>query len=250
VQQLTVRGLALLVLVLSGCQKPAEGGAPPERASEPRRIPTPAPNDQGSNCLDVFELRACFPGELPVLVPRPLPTLASQRGYRCSGSNSKRVCEDRRHGADPLVEAGTLWAQHHPRHPDDGEWECADLDGVVVCHGGGAPAGVPPGTLDPAFVCGNRRGKKDDRVCVDFSPDRPPEPAKCHFESHVGLPARSCSRGGRGALTRACGAGCPFGSACVSDHCLPLAPKPDCWLDQDCDEGERCGFGTCRKTGT
>jgi hypothetical protein len=243
--QLTGRALAFFVLVISACR---DRDPPPIRSAEPRLLPAPAANDVGENCHDVFQLRVCWSGDMPVLVERPLPALPSTLGYRCRGSGQSRVCEDRRHGADPF-QIGARSTQRHPRMPDDAEWECADLDGVVVCHRGEPAAGIVTGAPDPAFVCGDRRGKKGDRVCVDFAPDRPKEPASCHFEHRAGEPARVCTAGGRGALTRPCAGGCPFGAACVSDTCLPLAPKPNCWLDQDCGSGERCGFGTCRKVG-
>lgn len=241
--QLTGRGLALLVLVTPACR---DHDPPPIRAVESRLLSTPAEKDIGADCRDVFERRVCYSGDTPVLVERPLPALASERGYRCHGAGKNRMCLDRRHAADAF-ETKTASTQNHPRMPDDNEWECADLSGVVVCHRGEPAAGIVPGAADPGFVCGERRGKQGDRVCVDFSPDRPKEPASCHFEHRAGEPARICTPGGLGPLTRACGKGCPFGSTCVKDVCLPLRPEPNCWLDTDCASGERCGLGTCRK---
>ncbi|MFO0567143.1 MAG: hypothetical protein U0263_15850 [Polyangiaceae bacterium] len=181
-------------------------------------------------------------------VPRPSPPSVSRQGFRCIGAGKERKCEDRGWQSDPFACSGEACTQGAPRMPDDGEWECADLDGVVLCHGGGAPAGVNPGAADVGWRCGARRGADGDRVCVDFAPDRPePEPWACRFHYEPGAIRRSCARGGRGPLGRDCGPGCPFGSVCASGACLPLKPEPSCWIDRDCGPGQKCGFGTCRE---
>ena len=66
--------------------------------------------------------------------------------------------------------------QRHVRLPDDGEWRCAERDGVAWCAGGEPAAGVVRAPAERGFVCGERRMTGDagvERVCVDESPDVP-----------------------------------------------------------------------------
>lgn len=247
--QLSCRARTALIVA---CCALACSRADPEKPRGPRlelaarTLPAPAADDVGERCADVFDTRVCWPGVQRVT--RPLPDVPSERGYRCSGRDAKRVCEDHRHGADAFSCSGELCTQRHPRMPDDGEWECADLDGVVICRGWAEAAGVVAGKPDPAWFCGPRAGAASERICVDFAPERPPgEPWSCKFQFEDGLPRRACQRGGQGPLGRACGAGCPFGSACEKDRCLPLEPSPSCWIDKDCGEGKKCAFGSCRE---
>lgn len=241
-----------LVLLVLGCSR-ADSDATPRARLElgARVLPSPAPADVGERCADVADTRACWLGaDAPGVrrVERPLPRLPSLRGYRCSGRGAERSCEDRRHASDAFACHGELCTQRYPRLPDDGEWECADLDGVVVCRGWADAAGVVAGRPDPGWFCGARRGAAGERICVDFAPDRPNgEPWSCRFQYEPELPLRACTRGGRGPLGSACGAGCPFGSVCVADRCLPLEPQPSCWIDKDCGDGKKCAFGTCRE---
>ncbi len=221
-------------------------------ADAPRFVAAPAPGDVGDACMDVGERRACFAAaepRVPRLVRRPIPDAPHLGAWRCSGSGAARVCADRALGAGKFVCTGTLCTQRFARLPDDGQWECADLDGAVLCHFIAPASGIAAGRADPGFSCGSRRGKPGERVCVDFAPDYPDGagPWHCRFDHTGGDVARLCEHGGRLALGGACGSGCPAGSACASGVCLPLAPAPDCWLDQDCRAGERCAFGTCRR---
>ncbi len=124
--------------------------------------------------------------------------------------------------------------------PDDGEWECADVHGVVVCHGGLAAAGAVPGPADLGWLCGSRRSHPSERVCIDLSPDRPNAELSCRFEAGE----RVCTARPESRVGAACGV-CPAGSVCADGHCLPLEPKPECWLDRDCGSGV-CLFGSCR----
>lgn len=246
-----VARFAWLALLCAGCRDPA-----PERAvvvePAPRRVAAPAETDVGSACADVGELRACFgdhPGAVHgvLVVPRPLPSAPRPaRGWRCGGVGSARTCEDRALETDAFACRGDVCTRQHPRLPDDGEWECAELDGAVLCHGGGTAAGTVPGPADPAWLCGPRRGAPGERICVDFSPDRPElgAGAACRFEYLPGRAQRTCRRGAEPALGRACGA-CPAGMACAGGRCLPLPPSPECWLDADCGGGV-CLLGSCR----
>ncbi|MFO0572264.1 MAG: hypothetical protein U0263_41970 [Polyangiaceae bacterium] len=231
-------------LVALGCSREPPPG--PAKLENRRAIAAPAPADVGEGCIDVAAVRACFAPSGPVGVPRPMPAEPTPRGYRCWGSGAERKCEDRGWQSGAFACTGELCTQATPRLPDDGEWECADLEGVVVCHGGRAPAGVTPGAPDVGWICGPRRGVDGEKVCVDFAPDRPePEPWACRFQYEPGVPRRACRKGGVGPVGRACGKGCPLGSVCSSGHCLPLKPDPSCWLDRDCGGGQKCALGTC-----
>jgi hypothetical protein len=245
---------AALAILVAGCrQAPSE---PAELVDAPRWLAAPSERDLGVRCIDVGEQRACFgdrPGAVHGVssVPRPLPEQrAPLRGWRCSGSARARVCEDRAFGSDAFECGAQQCTQRHPRMPDDGEWECADIEGAVICRGGGAAAGVVSGPPDPAWQCGARRGAVGERICVDFSPDRPPNEAlgDCRFIHEPGRPSRICSPG-RAALGQPCDASaCPAGLVCAGGHCLPLDPAPSCWIDRDCGSGA-CLFGSCRGGG-
>jgi hypothetical protein len=124
--------------------------------------------------------------------------------------------------------------QRVPRLPDDGEWECVDLDGVVVCRGGVPAAGVVAGPPDPGWTCGTRRGSGGprpassgpDRICVDLAPELPDGAAR-------GWRCRFTHDHGERRLCRADPAAAPPAPE-------PL-PPPSCWIDPD------CGAGTCRR---
>jgi hypothetical protein len=247
--QLTVRAsLAALAALALGCTQ-SHGRAGPSEGLEERFVSAPALEDRGSACADVGERRVCWQGEAVLPVPRPVPERSARRGWRCHGMGEHRTCEDRRHGADAFECRETLCSQRHPRMPDDGEWECADLDGIVVCHRLADAAGVEPGARDPAWICGDRRGPKAERVCVDPSPDRPDGgPFDCKFQWEPDVPARVCARGGS-LFDRTCDGGCPLGSRCADGRCWPLEPVADCWLDADCGPKAKCAYGSCRRTG-
>jgi hypothetical protein len=217
-------------------------------------VRVPAPHDVGTECLDVGDVRACFSEGAPgssggvVPVPRPQAPRGAERGFRCFGAGLERACVERGLAADAFVCDEARCVQRHPRLPDDGEWECADLDGVVICRGGEPAAGTVAGPPDVGWVCGARRGEPAERICLDFSPERPRfEPWSCRFDYAPGAPLRSCTRGGAGPLWRPCGAGCPFGSVCAAGRCLPQAPHPDCWSSKDCAAGSLCAYGSCRR---
>jgi hypothetical protein len=205
----------------------------------------------GERCADVASVRACWGGFSThgvIAVERPLPARAALRGWRCSGAGDGRVCEDRAWTSDAFECTPSACTQRHPRLPDDGEWECAEIEGAVICRGGGAAAGVVPGPPDAGFICGARRGKPGERICVDFAPDRPDAPGMndCRFQYEPGRPARLCHAGKEPALGRTCGQGdCPAGTVCAGARCLPLSPEPSCWIDADCAGGV-CLLGSCQ----
>ena len=134
--------------------------------------------------------------------------------------------------ASPFVCAAEVCTQRHVRLPDDGEWRCAERDGVVWCAGGEPAAGVVPVSAERGYRCGERRGAKQrERVCVDSAPDYPDGGAasfRCRFEQEHGV-VRACTRQ----------AGTP--------RPLPPGAVPNCWVDADC--AGRCERGTCAEAG-
>jgi hypothetical protein len=126
---------------------------------------------------------------------------------------------------------GGRCVQLHVRLPDDGEWRCAERDGVAWCAGGEPAAGVVRAPADRGFVCGTRRtalGGAGERVCVDESPDHPPGERgryRCRFVQERGTQRE-----------------------CVEER-TPVRPvavrsAPDCWIDADCGKLP-CDRGRC-----
>lgn len=205
-------------------------------------LPAPDEGPAGA-CADVRDLRVCWdPSGAPRWVERTVPAsgAVSALGWRCSGEGAARTCRDRAFDASPFVCEPARCTQRHVRLPDDGVWECAEIDGALVCHGGAPSAGVVPAPAAEGWRCGARRGA-DERVCVDLSPDRAPGFPDCRVEHGGGLEIRSCAAG---SAIGACP--CAVGWVCIESACAPLAPDPGCWLDTDCGEGARCVVGTCR----
>ncbi len=156
--------------------------------------------------------------------------LAAMLASCASGS---RVAERDQHRGPAFVCDGPRCQQRYPRVPDDGQWECIDLDGAVVCRGGAPSAGVVPGDADRGWICGARRGTPE-RICIDFAPDLPPGERRgwrCLSE-HSGGERRLCVRDPLAPQVR-----------------IPARVHPDCWLDQDCSPGETCLQGSCGTSG-
>jgi hypothetical protein len=247
-----VIGSACAALGVAGCER----ARPPLRESP--HVAAPAAADRGELCLDLRTIRACWGGpcgEHGCVVPRPVPTgLAPPSGFRCAGRGAARFCAARSDDAGEFRCTAEECVQQHARAPDNGEWECVDGAGAVYCRKVEDAAGVAPGPLDPAFVCGRRQGRADgQRVCVDFAPDLPPAPGDhaCFSSYRGGARAWHCktSRALRlgGPCSRA--AACPKGAGCVSGFCLPPYPRSQCWLDSDCTAGAHCRFGSCAEDG-
>jgi len=223
-----------------------------------RQAPAASPRDRGTTCADVLDVRVCWDpscargacvGErvLPAGEPEPLA------GWRCAGLGEHRSCEDRAKQAGPweCSADGGRCEQRFARVPDDGEWECADLDGVVECRRLADAAGMIAGRGDLGWLCGPRRGgAPGETVCVDLAPDLPRgalQGWRCVFE-HEGGERRICTRDREApALARHCDTSsqCARGMPCTERRCVPGQPRPACWLDADCGAGSRCAHGTC-----
>ncbi|HEX6277766.1 MAG TPA: hypothetical protein VFZ53_32210 [Polyangiaceae bacterium] len=160
-------------------------------------------------CAAVFAL-GCTPDERPRRAPPPRNDVL----------------------ASPFVCTGETCTQRHVRLPDDGEWRCAEHDGVVWCAGGEPAAGVVPAGTARGYRCGARRGSPSgERVCVDVAPDYPPggpSAFRCSFAQERGV-VRTCSRS-PGTLRPP-----------------RLGAAPNCWIDEDCPG--RCERGTCVESG-
>jgi hypothetical protein len=192
---------------------------------------------------------------------------APPHGFRCGGSGSDRLCEDRTRNGSAFVCGTQRCLQERPRMPDDGEWECVEMSGVVCCHGRGLVAGRAAGPTDLGWQCGPRRGAPQapprsagamprtdgERICVDLDPDRPPLAThrRCRFEPRMGMVQRSCTQTKALVAGDACKAAdeCPKGTRCEAGLCLPARPVPACWLDRDCETGSSCVLGSCAKAG-
>jgi hypothetical protein len=131
--------------------------------------------------------------------------------------------------------------------PDDGEWECVDIDGVVYCREVGPSAGVVPGARDLGWMCGTRRGYAE-HVCVDLAPDLPDADHgwDCRFDHDAGE-RRVCMRSTVPRVGARCVAKgvCPANATCSEGVCLPSLPRPACWFDADCERGQLCRFASC-----
>lgn len=243
----------------------AAGGCAERRAPEVIRVPdeieTPALEDRGALCADVADVRVCWddaPGSgrrAPIVVGRPLPRMSPPAaGFRCYGERAQRRCVDRGRNAGAFVCHGASCTQPRPRLPDDGEWECAEADGIVYCHSLGPAAGVAKADVDPNWMCGQRSSSTPsrERICVDLSPERPlPEGGwACRFDYVKAEGARVCERSSapRAGTTCAAPSDCPPAMACVDQRCVPRdRPSPSCWFDSHCVAPGVCRYGTCVK---
>lgn len=256
------RGAAVLCLMLScscsaGCRATDRE---PLRASDETLVAGPA-FDIGESCTDAGASRVCSgarcgPTRLCV-TPRPLP--ASIRGhgeqYRCAGHGEKRTCVLRVTRASSFQCANARCVQRRPRLPDDGDWECNDLGGAVLCRGGGELTGVARRVADGGWTCGSRpsrrRGRVPERLCLDLDPDYPAgirDDFVCHFATEGSRPVRHCEPGTAFKVGDVCAnsSECPLHARCVAKTCVLQSWQPNCWADIDCASGV-CRFGTCRE---
>jgi hypothetical protein len=224
-----------------------------------RAVPARASNDRGPFCADVGATRACWDdarGDADCVAgicaqAREVPSgPLTADAWRCWGSGSERACEERRWNSGAFRCDHEECVQAKPRFPDDGEWECVEMDAVVFCRSTGLAAGLSAGPVDVGWLCGGRRASRNyERICVDLSPDRPgPEPDwRCVFHYYGGEIERACRRASGPRVGAPCAdkASCPRGARCVGGHCMPPRPVPECWFDGDCGAGARCLWGTC-----
>jgi hypothetical protein len=235
-------------MAAAACTETAPG------TSTATRVAAPAPQDIGAVCSDIGSARVCWHDGTQTIVPRTVPSGSTPAsGFRCGGVGSERVCEDRSRNASPFQCGTQRCLQTRPRLPDDGEWDCVEISGVVFCHSRGSVAGMEAGPMDLGWQCGARRGSSSgERICIDLDADRPSDPARqrCRYEPHFGAPQRSCTSAQTPLVGRACGPSraCPVGSDCSAGLCLPERPEPACWLDRDCGDGAQCVLGSCRGT--
>lgn len=232
----------LALFAWGGCSSPARVEQPSIFDEE---VSVASNVDRGV-CFDVLDQRYC--PEQHAFVERRVPRFAprTRMGFRCWGAGSERRCIDR--GTGPRMECtDERCEQRGPRKPDDGEWECADMLGAALCRLRSPAYGVVPGPTDPAFVCGTRRGT-DERICVDFSPDRPDARGwLCSFD-HAHEEVRRCRAHEAGPeLLAPCETSpdCAGGLECVASRCVPPSFTPVCFFDEDCGEGGRCVIGAC-----
>jgi hypothetical protein len=232
------------LVALASCSK-----ATPVVVDEATWVSAPAAEDGAANCADVHGARACWRENGVVRVARTVPSALD--AWRCKGEGESRACRRRRGEAGAFVCKDGRCEQDHPRMPDDGEWECFERAGAVVCQAGVPAAGVVSGRRDDAWLCGALRdGAAPARICVDLAPDRPADPSfdTCNLQRKDGSLRRVCTAQGEPAVGRACGgaAACPRGATCEQGVCLPArAPRGECWLDTDCGPGGACAFATC-----
>lgn len=240
-----------LLLALNGCGRRGDG----ERLHPSRLAEVAAASlDPEGLCSDFGAHRVCWAEACPGGVcvrPRPTPSALQNHalGYRCTGAGAARECAPRAARAPSFQCRRARCSQEQPRVPDDGEWECAELSGVVLCRGGTEPAAVVHVSADPGWLCGSRRrAKGGDRVCLDLDPDLPDKPSVrgCRFEIDGARMRRVCEHTEQPLLGDACSHPdlCPLGSECSHGICLPPRPSPNCWGDADCGLGQ-CRFGTC-----
>jgi len=244
-----IRALALASsCAATACSKPEPGD--PVHVRPLAAIEAPL-EDPGTWCGELRRVRVCFaeacPGGVCVFPREPLAERELE--YRCTGTGVARVCRLRRELASPFQCARGRCIQQYPRLPDDGEWECSELAGAVLCRGGQPPSGVVRAQKDAGWWCGERRGTRREQLCLDLDPDLPTGFAadwRCHFVRSGARSARVCEAGHVSRLGDECATeeDCPQGAQCVRNACIPRGRAPNCWKDSDCNAGN-CELGLC-----
>jgi hypothetical protein len=246
------QSILALATLLVACR--GEGTVP---AVQVGPVPSPADGDRGVLCLDVADVRACWGDGTgdescrsgTCLVPRPLPSSpVPPSGFRCAGQRSQRSCVTRAWQGAPFTCDQDRCVQSRLRTPDNGEWECVEMGGAVICRFLAEAAGIPRGPREAGFVCGDRAGH-GELICVDLSPDPPPLGSwSCRVTYDSGSATRVCTAARDPKFGDPCASNgaCPAGAWCVGGRCLPEQPQPACWFDQDCGQNAQCRYGSCR----
>jgi len=167
---------------------------------------------------------AAMPVAEPEWVPSHQVEPAVRGQWRCRDERCRRRARD----ASPFVCTASDCLQLWPQLPDAQEWDCHAANGPVLCRLHAPAAGLSSAkAIDPAFLCGPRRGHSEEQLCIDFDPDLPAGPGlwACRFD-----PTRHGAK------------------VCVPSKEPPASPwpvrAPECWLDEDCGNA-RCVVGHC-----
>lgn len=249
-----LRGVAPLLLATFSCavvgckeRAPGEPARPKELTSYTARAVDP-----GAACSDLNEHRVCFLEACPLgvcVTPRPSASRREARTHRCQVVGQERRCRARAEFASPFVCQRGRCVQRRPRLPDDGEWECTETGGAVLCRGGAAPAGVVRPQAGWGYTCASRPGHPEERLCLDVDPDLPTEldaTVRCNFEVTAGRAQRVCVSSEAPRLGNRCqtATDCPAGARCIREVCVPPTLTPACFRDPDCGL-ERCTLASC-----
>lgn len=157
--------------------------------------------------------------------------------------------------AGPFVCTEGGCEQHDPPLPSDGEWECRDELGALVCLGGVPAAGVVEGPRDPAFACATLAHPSGgrDQVCVALTSALPNgdlrgwrcvmahehgERRRCVLDEAAPPLLSDCA-------TRPCEVPLVCADVGGGRRCVPPErTERACWIDADCEAGV-CVLGRC-----
>ncbi len=232
---------AALIACVAAAACDAKDGAPASRVAvfgEERLVPSDSAPDE--ICRDVGPRSVCYGPRGARVADRTLPAEPPppDGAWRCEGRPRRcRLVRARRFECK-----GNECRQRFPRVPDASDWECADVDGMVVCRQRSAPAGIVSGAREPGWICNGA----SRALCVDLSPDRPGATSyDCHFV-HDPVVERTCRPRVKPILGAPCHDNCPAAMTCLQGVCVPAAdPVPTCWTDPDCPEAQRCVLARC-----
>lgn len=195
------------------------------------------------SCHEVGAIAACSSARAVRAMPLPDPPEPAppDTQWRCDPGPPRRCALILRR---PFECSGPTCIQRHPRLPDDADWECADVEGLVVCRDRPGPAGAVRGPPELGWICSEER---TPRICIDLDPDRPGAGSYDCSYAHEPAIERRCRAIEAPSLGSPCRGECPEGMRCAGGACIPdaIAP-PDCWTSADCHDGQRCVLARCR----